>query len=193
MGYEAGETITTGSNNVCIGYQADTLTAAADNQIVIGQGVTGTGDNQIALGNASITAIKAEVNSITAYSDERIKKDVQNSTLGLEFIQNLRPVTYKKVNPADYPEPLLEKRFQGDEPEDRPEDDDKRYDGLIAQEVEQTLINMGEAWSGHSVNESDGKHGIQYGALVVPLIKAVQELKTDNDALKARVEALENN
>jgi trimeric autotransporter adhesin len=97
------------------------------------------------------------------------------------------------VNPADYPEPLLEKRFQGDEPEDRPEDDDKRYDGLIAQEVEQTLINMGETWSGHSVNESDGKHGIQYGALVVPLIKAVQELKTDNDALKARVEALENN
>ena len=87
---------------------------------------------------------------------------------------------------------MLEKRFQGDAPEDRPEDDDKRYHGLIAQEVEQTLIDMNESWSGHTVNESDGKHGIQYGALVVPLIKAVQELTAENAGIKARLEALEN-
>lgn len=27
-----------------------------------------------------------------------------------------------------------------------------------------------------NINESDGKQGIQYGALTIPLIKAVQEL-----------------
>ncbi len=30
-------------------------------------------------------------------------------------------------------------------------------------------------WSGWSKNESDGKEGIQYGALTIPLIKAIQE------------------
>ena len=30
-------------------------------------------------------------------------------------------------------------------------------------------------WSGWSKNDSDGKEGIQYGALTVPLIKAIQE------------------
>ena len=80
-------------------------------QIVIGSGAIGTGDHEIVLGNGYITAIKSHVTSISAYSDIRIKKNIKNSTLGLNFINKLRPVRYNKVNPADYPEELLEKRF----------------------------------------------------------------------------------
>ena len=196
--YNKIEGITTGSNNVCIGQ--NTMTSAVDsvNQIVIGNDATGTGDNEIALGNTSITAIKAQVNSITAYSDERIKQDIQDSDLGLEFINNLRPVKYKKINPADYPEPLLEDRFKNNSVE-RPNDDDNTYDGLIAQEVKQTLDNLGLEWNGHSIDENTGKQGLQYGGLVVPLINAVKELNRENDELKtqmsniiSRLDALEN-
>ena len=42
--------ITTGSNNVVIGQGADPSANNGANQIVIGSDVTGTGDNQIALG-----------------------------------------------------------------------------------------------------------------------------------------------
>ncbi len=44
-----------------------------------------------------------------------------------------------------------------------------------AQEVKTTIDELNVEWSGWSKNESDGKEGIQYGALTVPLIKAIQE------------------
>jgi len=34
-------------------------------------------------------------------------------------------------------------------------------------------------------------YGLRYAEFVVPLVKAVQELKAENDALKARLDALE--
>ena len=37
-------------------------------------------------------------------------------------------------------------------------------------------------------NESDGKQGIQYGALVVPLINAVQELSVKVNRLENQLE-----
>ncbi|SVE37035.1 uncharacterized protein METZ01_LOCUS489889, partial [marine metagenome] len=182
LGYQAGDVITIGSNNVIIGYLADPSDKAASNQIVIGYNATGTGDNEIALGNTSITAIKAQVTSITGYSDERIKREIRDSNLGLDFINKLRPVKYKLKNPADYPAELLEEKFSsipGSGPNNenviRPEDDETIYDGLIAQEVKTTIDELGVKWSGWSKNESDGKEGIQYGALTVPLIKAIQE------------------
>ena len=192
IGYKAGDRITTGNNNVLIGYKADPLAATGSNEIVIGYNAGGTGNNQIALGNSSITAIKAQVTSITGYSDKRIKKDINDGDLGLDFINKLRPVKYTKINPADYPDELLEKRFKGENPEEKPEDDNQIYDGLIAQEVEQALKDLNKTWSGHSINESDGKQGIQYGALTIPLIKAVQELSKSNSELTERVKELES-
>lgn len=192
IGRDALDTNVTGSNNICIGYNADVdnSNTGASNQIVIGSSCTGIGDNQIALGNTSIIAIKGQV-SFTTYSDKRIKKDVKESNLGLDFINKLRTVTYKKVNPADYPEELLEERYKKNNHEDRPIDDNKIYTGLIAQEVEEVLINSNETWSGHSINDSDGKQGIQYGDLTVPLIKAIQELTNENKELKEKIFNLE--
>ncbi|SVB83478.1 uncharacterized protein METZ01_LOCUS236332, partial [marine metagenome] len=192
IGYKAGYTgtnnITTGNYNVLLGASTAASQATATNQIVIGYGATGTGNNEIALGNTSISAIKAQVTSITGYSDIRIKKDIRDTDLGLAFINELRPVKYRLKNPADYPVSLLEQRFKTGE-ESRPKDDETVYDGLIAQEVKASLDNMGLEWSGWSKNESDGKEGIQYGALVVPLIKAVQELSAKVEKLESQLEA----
>ena len=97
-----------------------------------------------------------------------------------------RPVKYKKVNPADYPEPLLEERYRN-ESSQRPADDENVYDGLIAQEVKQTLNNLGLQWSGHTIDENTDKQGLQYGGLVVPLINAVKQLSIENEELKSQM------
>ncbi|MAD58736.1 MAG: hypothetical protein CMB81_00160, partial [Flammeovirgaceae bacterium] len=203
LGYQAGDVITTGSNNVIIGYDADPSANSATNQIVIGYNATGTGDNEIALGNTSITAIKAQVTSITGYSDERIKREISDNTLGLEFIKKLRPVRYKLKNPADYPAEILEDRFSaipGSGPGNvgyiRPQDDENYYDGLIAQEVKSAMDEVGIDWSGWSEDIDNGKQGLQYGALTVPLIKAVQEqqdmIESQREMIDLLIEEVKN-
>ena len=112
----------------------------------------------------------------------------------------LRPVTYKMKNPADYPNELLEARFRdvpGNGPfvgeYERPADDENTYDGLIAQEVEETLLDIGKTASdlGALSKEDDSPMGLGYSELISPLIKAVQELTAKNDALEARIKTLE--
>jgi len=188
VGYQAGAELTTGDYNIFLGQDAQPSHPDAYNQIVIGVNTTGTGDNEIALGNADITAIKAQVTAITGYSDGRLKRDVTGSPLGLAFIKALRPVRYRWKNPADYPAPLLEPRFH-DASTPRPADNDMRYDGFIAQEVKAALDTLGQEWSGWSANDTTGKQGILYGALTVPLVRAVQELDAaleERDAVIAK-------
>ena len=59
----------------------------------------------------------------------------------------------------------------------------KTWDGLIAQEVKQVMDDMDVEFSGWSEGINT-KQTLAYGKLVMPLIKAVQELT-------AKVEALE--
>ena len=56
MGYDAGDVITTGSQNTIIGSGADPSANSASNQTVIGYGATGHGDNITVIGNTSTTA-----------------------------------------------------------------------------------------------------------------------------------------
>ena len=64
-------------------------------------------------------------------------------------------------------------------------DEGKRHTGLIAQEVNEVMTEV--------VTEGADKYGVNYGKLVGVLIEAIKELKTENENLKARVEALESN
>ncbi len=198
IGYNTGTSPTSGSNNVYIGKDANASSGTSTNEIAIGQGVTGAGTNTVSIGNTNITAIKGQV-AFSTYSDKRIKRNIDDSKLGLNFIMKLRPVTYKMKNPADYPNELLEARFRdvpGNGPFvgefERPVDDENTYDGLIAQEVKEAMDEVGVNWSGWSKNESDGKEGVQYGALTIPLIKAIQEQQKLIEKLEARIIELEN-
>ena len=133
-------------------------------------------------------------------SDLNKKKDVNDLTKGLDFINTLRPVEYKfKENTSD-----------------------RVHYGLIAQEVETVFNNLGDSdLTGNAtviksqkmipdpnfIPQSDGTGTIQktpliegegfdyslrYTEFIAPLIKAVQELTAKNAELMARVEALEN-
>jgi len=188
VGFKAGDLISTGTNNVILGASADPSANSATNQIVIGYGATGTGDNSVSLGNTSISSIKGQV-AFSTYSDMRIKKNIVDNDLGLAFINKLHTVKYNLKNPADYPEALLEERFKtGDA--SRPTDNTKMQDGLIAQDVKTVLDELGVEWSGWSENDSNGKQSIQYGALTVPLIKAIQEQQAQIEALQNQLQVL---
>ena len=161
IGESALFAIATGSNNTAIGYGADADAGSYNNSTALGNGATITASNQIVLGNTSIAEIRAQVTSITAISDARHKKDVAGSDLGLDFIDRLRPVSYRHSNG----------------------DDTLRY-GFLAQDVEQALppsrraaVAPGEhslALIGRDADDA-GTYHMAYGELTAPIVKAIQE------------------
>ena len=186
IGMQAGNSVTTGSYNTMIGIDSDTNAVGDSNSTAVGNGATGTGSNTVSLGNTSISNIEGQV-SFGTYSDERIKKSITDTDIGLDFIKELKPRKFKRVDPKDYPE-AIQTKYDKRAPE--LENPDKVHDGLIAQEVKETMESMGVSFSGW--NESDNsKQKLQYATFVMPLIKAVQELSEKNEALEKRIEELE--
>ena len=103
-------------------------------------------------------------NSATTISDARTKENIITSDLGLDFINNLHPVKYNKI------------------------EGNRTHYGLIAQEVKSVLDASGVAdfggWLISDVNDLEGTQALRYEEFISPLIKAVQELT-------ARVKILE--
>ncbi len=144
LGYFAGSGITTGSNNIAIGSDAQVPSA--------------TGSNQIRLGNTWITYAGIQV-AWTVTSDLRLKDNIKNSPLGLNFISRLRPVSYYRKN----------------------DEKQKTEFGLIAQEVEEVLKSEGIDNTGMLTITDDGEYQLRYNDLIAPMIKAIQELKIQKD------------
>lgn len=98
-------------------------------------------------------------------SSQRYKTEIQDATHGLAEVMQLRSVTYKGKS-----------SFDGT----------KVIGGLIAEEVH--AIGLTEFVDYDANGQPDALH---YGHMVALLVKAVQELKTELDAAKARITALE--
>ena len=197
LGYRTGYGLNSGAQCLFLGSTADTSDVDGANQIAIGYATVTDGPNKIRLGNASIATCNIQVDW-TVDSDERIKENIQDADAGLEFINALRPVSFTRKHPAEWPEEIREKRYKEgrtDKDEDGNEvtvststfdidtqqavkdefDNTSRVDGLIAQEVKAAIDTLGVSFNG--IDEAaNSKMGIQYSTLVVPLIKAVQEL-----------------
>ena len=68
--------------------------------------------------------------------------------------------------------------------DERPEDNDTNYVGLIAQDVQTAMTEAGVDFD--LVTEgANGKLAVKYSNLVIPLLKAVQELSAEVKALKS--------
>jgi len=186
--------------NTKSGSDSDGGEDAIDNEIVIGYNAIGNGSNTVTLGNTSIGELHCKV-ALTVDSDERIKKNITPVSTGLDFINALNPITFKRVNPADYPDVIkppeykdrviTEKDNKGkvvekiELAEARPEDNNNIYLGLVAQELEAIMTAQGLDFDIVSTS-SNGKKAIRYGDLVIPLIKAVQELNAKVNILEKR-------
>ena len=194
IGAYAGSNMTSSAtNNVMLGYDTATNAANDDYQIIIGTQMNGVGPEYFTFGNNSRGRVYNQFSanaSWTRTSDERIKKDIETNTdCGLDFINDLRTVTYKWKPPSEHPETFL----SYDKDITEASHTEKMY-GFIAQEVKAAMdthnITGFNGW--HVTPESQGsQQGVSYEMFVMPLVKAVQELSAEVETLKTKVAALE--
>jgi hypothetical protein len=198
IGSETGDAITTGKHNTVVGAASDISANSGVNQIVIGYGVVGQGDNYAVIGNGSTTRLYAGddaggtfYGAGQSWSDSRIKTNVKDIGLGLDFINKLEPIQYTKKQPMDYDDSLKSKLYpNGSERiirEIEENEIEKIRPGFLAQDVLKTLkeFNFNSNNSMVQIDEDTTQHSMDYQSLVVPLVKAVQELS-------AKVIELEN-
>ena len=191
IGFEAGKTITTGGQNTCIGQLCNTTTSDAGSRIGLGAELTLTANNYVKIGvggnNVSTTFAGGSAWSWT--SDERLKHNITTDTLGLTFIDSLRPVTFNFKRSQDI-DPSLTEHYH---PNENRNDSTTLFHGIIAQEVKEALDAVGvDSFGGWSLDPIDDVQLVSPSMFVWPLIKAVKELSAKNDALEARIEALES-
>ena len=107
-------------------------------------------------GNVSNTSIYAS-HDIVAYSDIRVKDEIETITDALEKVNKLRGVTFVRTDEGS---------------------SDKRMMGVIAQEVEEVIPEV------VTTKDSDGHKAVAYGNMVGVLIEAVKELTAEVEELK---------
>ena len=96
---------------------------------------------------------------ITAFSDARLKHDIETIDNALDKVDNLRGVTYKMIEDASHTEKV----------------------GVIAQEVEEILPQVVRTADDEMQTKS-----VDYGKLCAVLIEAVKELKKEVEELKGK-------
>jgi len=179
FGHNAGSTLSTGANNTSVGALSG-LSALASNQTSIGYEATCNAANQITLGNSSVTALRCADTTIASLSDQRDKTDIVDSSYGLDFVSTLRPVQFK-----------WDRRnlVAGD---DTSVHNGKTRVGFIAQELKSAMPNNENDVLDLVYDVNPERIEAKYGNLIPILTKAIQDLSSANDALTARVAALES-
>src|SRR4029077_11888538 len=129
VGNNAGNAISTGSNNTSVGNSAGT--ANGSNRQCFGFNAQASIDNQVNLGDTNIVQIRAQVTVITAYSDLRLKKNVKTLDVPNGFMEELRAVRFQ-WDPTKYPDGCS----------------DAVQVGMIAQELDALQTKYGVEWLG---------------------------------------------
>jgi hypothetical protein len=141
-----------------LGYNAQTSTLGANNEIV--------------LGNANNTIIRAQVTSITALSDARDKKDVLALPIGLDFVNELKPVTFK----WDHRDQEITSRRGFPDM------------GFIAQDLLELEVKHRTKDYTQLVHDTNPDQlEASYGRLIPVLVKAIQDLSAEVEELKAKL------
>jgi len=193
MGKDAGDTVTTGSRNICIGRNVNPSAADGTNQITLGHDINGDSNGTFSFGSSSgiVHNHFGSDATWTRTSDERLKKNITDTDLGLSFINDLRTVKYnwKGSHELDSTDSQLEHLYKAD-PADNTMETDVTMHGFIAQEVKAALDTAGvDDWAGWE-EDSKGVQRISREMFVIPLVKAVQELSAQVTALQAEVNTL---
>jgi hypothetical protein len=211
IGGLAGDSTTTGNRNVVIGYNvATSLQDGSDNvaignsvnvgasighSITIGSGISATGSNDFSFGKASNVVTNdfdADANWSRS-SDQRLKKNITDQTLGLSFINDLRTVKYnwKANHELDSSDSQLAHLYK-ENPEDNEMNTEATMHNFIAQEVKAALDTAGVSDFGGWKEDQHGVQQVSREMFVIPLVKAVQELSAQVTALQAEVNTLKS-
>jgi len=176
---------------------------ASTNATGIGYDARVSGDNQVQLGNTATTTYV--YGTVQDRSDNRDKAEVRDITLGLDFINSLRPVDYKWDFRSDYQtseEVLVSEAYEEQDKggklikheaeyktvisaneKDGSKVRSRFHHGFIAQEIGENPAEFG-GYQDHALNGGSEIQSLGYNEFIAPLVKAVQELT-------ARVKELE--
>jgi hypothetical protein len=100
---------------------------------------------------------------VTAFSDRRVKENINTIENALEKVKTLRGVTYNRTDQVDKSEKI----------------------GVIAQEVREILPQVVQ-------EQSDGMLGVSYGNITAVLIEAIKEQQKQIEDLKSELNAITN-
>ena len=181
--------MTTGSHNTYIGTGC---TGSANNnigEIVLGRSILGAGNNTFTVGVTYSSTyrrtldLSSSATTFTNPSDERLKENITDSSVGLNFINDLRPITYTWKAKKDVPTDMRQYEENSTVP---CSGTGKTNYGFVAQEVKTAIdnYNVADGQAIHTV-DPDGTQQLSPAELVPMLVKAVQELS-------ARITALES-
>jgi hypothetical protein len=167
-----------------LGALAKPSSATVNSEIAIGYNVVGTGNSTFVFGGGTLDTNCSFGGTTWANpSDERIKEEIEDEVVGLSFINDLRPRTFRYRKEKDIPEEL----------DAHVADSEKRYrtetyqHGFIAQEVKEAIdkhSSLKDGFDMWSEDEADGRQRVGSTAVIPMLIKAIQELSAEVEKLK---------
>jgi hypothetical protein len=146
-------------------------------------------DNAYGLGQSGnrwvdVWAVDSTINT----SDRRKKTDIATSDLGLDFIQQLKPISYRRKDEMFIDEITV----VGDDGKEKESTRERlvtykrRHYGLVAQDVEGVLA--GKDFAGLIKDRETGLYGLRYEEFISPMIRAIQELTAKVASLEAQLE-----
>lgn len=133
------------------------------NYFTFGRDNQTTGNFVFYKNTTSISFINSATGTYNAVSDARAKKDIEDSPYGLAEVLALRPVTYKMTAEDDAA---------------------KKHVGFIAQEVKAVVDELVD-----DTLDEEQLYGLDKSGIVPLLVRAIQELSAEVEALKAKVGA----
>ncbi len=163
LGNETGSTITTGSNLTCIGYNAEPTSATATNEIT--------------LGNGNVLTLRCNTQTITSLSDARDKKNINDLNLGIDFLMKIKPRQFN----WDKREWYDDNTSNGSKMKEKP------TAGFIAQELDEAQTTANAEWLNLVLKSNPEKWEATPGNLLPIMVKAIQELKAENEQLKIQL------
>jgi hypothetical protein len=184
IGSLSGDTISTGTT--VIGYNSFRTKMGSNdlyNTVIASNYEKFSGYNHETniFGNSNTTSIGGYA-VWNVFSDGRFKYAIKENVPGLEFVNKLRPVTFYLDRRAIV-EHSVGKEYAS--VIHKPETVRERQIGFLAQEVEQAAKEMNFDFSAVSVpDHPEGIYTIKYAEFVPVLVKAVQELIEQTEALK---------
>ena len=165
--------VTTGDNNIMLGHDAGRTGSP-------GGSIT-TANNVIVLGDENIANAHIQVDWTVA-SDQRDKTDFTDLDVGLDFVNDLKPVTYKWDKRSKYADKDDDDYDISTLTHDGTHKEDWLDVGFKAQEVEALELAAGykiaDKTNLTTTLTDDGKqYGLQYTKFIPILVKAIQELQ----------------
>lgn len=185
VGFRAGNGITSGTGNVFIGGSAGTNITTQTNVVCLGSGsrATTAASNEVVLGNTATGVLRCNVTGITGLSDFRDKTDINELTLGLSFIEKLKPVTFRWDRRDWYVNRQPDGTLKSNE----------LHAGFIAQDLYKLQNEFSASFlKVASFSEEGDVYDATPSYLLTPAIKAIQEQSVEVNKLKDQIASLKN-